>query len=286
MAGHLTFRRAAATGLTLAAGGYLTFVASKDGMLGYAPATATLTGLALAAVGIGRRTLLPQVLARGALWMTAGSSLALVALDHAGMGAVTVAALASAALVTARPLLDGHETRSFAPLRFRRTFLAGATSMAAIAFAAAVLAAQGFVADAPLMYGFNGVLALLLVAAVGGVLRMRAWGVLVGALASLLCLAAAPFYGSFNALTLSLSALPTILFWIVPIVVARMSPGPDDAGAAARRVEEGLEETAQADGIVEGGHARIELLPAEEGLDAEPEVGDLVGIPRKLAARQ
>lgn len=286
MAGQLTSRRVAATGLTLAAAGYLASVASAEGALDYTPTIATLSGLALAAVGVGRRSLIPQILARGTLWMTTGGSLALLVLDHGGMHAVAMAAMATAALVISRPLLDGPETRSFAPHRFRRTFLAGATSMAAVAFAAAVLAALGFVADVPLMYGFNGVLALLLVVAVGGVLRMRAWGVLVGALASVLCLAAAPFYGSINALTLSLSALPTILFWIVPILVARMSPGPRDASAGAGRIEEGLEEAAHADGVVEGGHARVELLSAEEALDAEPEVSDLVGVRRELAARQ
>lgn len=286
MAGQLTFRRVAATGLTLAAGGYLTFVTQAHALLDWAPALAASAGLGLAAVGIGRRSLFPQILARGTLWMTAGTSLAFLALEHGGARAIAMAAVSSAALVVARPLLDAPETRSFAPHRFRRTFLAGATSMAAVAFAAAVLGVMGFVFDIPLMYGFNGVLAALLVVAVGGVLRMRAWGVFVGALASVLCLAAAPFYGSFNALTLSLSALPTILFWIVPIVVARLSAGPRDAGAGARRIEEGLEEAAHPDGVVEGGHARIELLAAEEALDAEPEVSDLVGVRRELAARQ
>jgi hypothetical protein len=74
------------------------------------------------------------------------------------------------------------------------------------------------------MFGFNGAVALFLATAVWGLLRMRTWGLLLGGLTSVILLGVAPFYGAVNAVTLSLAALPALVFWIVPVLFGRRAP--------------------------------------------------------------
>jgi len=225
---HLFFRRTAAMGLVASAGACI----ALDGLgrhgrheeLVFLVAGA----IALAAVGIGRRALLPQVLGRGAVWAMAAASAYDAVVSH-GTTAIALALAFGGALLLTRPLLASAEEQGFAPLRFRRLLLAGATAMGGIAFVATVYAIFGLVAHNAGQLVFNTGLAAMLAASVAGLLRMRAWGVLLGAATSLACLAIAPFYGRMNALTLSVSAIPALAFWLVPILVARSTPARPEA---------------------------------------------------------
>ena len=229
-------RQAIATVLTSGVGVGLGASALAQQDLAMAGAAAVLVGLGVA--GVGRRSLLSHVLARGALGMTIlGTALNAVGiLPWPRTGAIAtdllLAAGAGAALVVARPLLHTDEAqRAFAPARFRGLFLAGAIAAAGIAFGALVYAFVGIAVASTLMVAFNGALAALLVASIAGLLRMRTWGLVLGAFASLVCLVVLPFYGIVNAWTLGASAAPALLLWVLPVLLARRTsaPAPGDA---------------------------------------------------------
>ena len=217
-------RRYAAAGLTAASASF--FVAHG---LGASPmgAVSIAAGLVLlaAAFGFARRSLTGQVLARAAAWLAfvpaALHTVARPLTGHLPHASGALLALATgAALLLARPMLHAG-AGVFSPARFRSSFLAGATTASIGAIAAALFAFQGFRMESGLMFGFNAALSMLLLASVIGVLRMRTWGVLLGATTSVGLLALTPFYGSVNAITLSLAATPALLFWVLPLVVGR-----------------------------------------------------------------
>ena len=185
-------------------------------------------GLALGAALMLRRGVVGHVLARATAWIIALPA-TLVALDMAYDGLLpdaSTAALAAAsvaALLLARPMLHTPSARAeFAPARFRKWFLAGATASAAIgmAFIGLTLAvelpsvAAGVAVVVP---------SLLLVVAAIGVLRMRAWGVVLGVLASALTVAGVAVLGGTDAAGLLIAALPGALL-ALPVLVARLSP--------------------------------------------------------------
>jgi hypothetical protein len=218
-------RRAAATGIVAALAGH----AAHDGLLRHPHGTLPYLvagAIGLVAVGIGRRALAPLVLARGALWMAAGAAFAdtLHAFrHHLSLTPALIAVGASAALWLTQPLLDTPEAHAaFAPRRFRSLFLAGATALGGIAFVATLHAMSGFVRHDTLNVAESGGLAALLAIAVTGTLRMRTWGVLLGGFASVACLAVAPFFGPLSTVTLTLAALPALVFWVLPLLVARV----------------------------------------------------------------
>lgn len=252
-------RRAAATGIVAALAGH----AAHDGLLRHPHGTLPylVAGtIGLVAIGIGRRALAPLVLARGALWMAAGAAFAdtLHALrHHLSLTPALVAVGASAALWLTQPLLDTPEAHAaFAPKRFRRLFLAGASALGGIAFVATLYAMNGYVHHDMLNVAFNGGLATVLAIAVTGTLRMRTWGVLLGTFTSAVCLALAPFFGALSTVTLTLSALPALVFWVLPLLVARLEGGraaPPIAEARYRVATEppALDERAELEAPVE-----------------------------------
>lgn len=149
--------------------------------------------------------------------------------------------------------------RDFKPNRFRTFFLLGALWMAIAAIAAVGYAIHGVIIGSALQIGFNAGLAGVLLLAIRGLLRMRTWGLLLGALISVGLLALAPFYGATNAITLTLAAVPALLFWLAPVVLAQRKPqnrvrveshyriGEDASAAAAASLgeEEADEEPAE-----------------------------------------
>lgn len=127
--------------------------------------------------------------------------------------------------------------RGFTPVRFRALFIVGAVGMTVAAVAAAGYAIHGVVVGSALQVGFNAALAVVMLLAVRGLLRMRTWGLLLGGLISVALLALAPFYGSVNAVTLTLAAIPALLFWIAPVLLAKGKESPNVRVATQYRVE-------------------------------------------------
>jgi hypothetical protein len=179
--------------------------------------------IALAGLGLGRRSVVTQVLSRGVgIFAVALATLAAFADRSLFLGGIALSA--SAALVLARPLLhtrDAHE--AFAPLRFRKALLAGATGTVAFSVIAGLGGLVGLsrhAAGAGL--GLVAIAAALVASAIG-VARMRAWGVLLAALTSIVCISAALLVPAWSAILAAL-ALPGALV-IMPIVLARLGLG-------------------------------------------------------------
>jgi len=190
-----------------------------------ASASALVGAVALAAAGFGlhRRSLATQIASRGAIFVGCTPLVVRVVLGAAPTALdLATALLAGGALVLSRPLLETEEARAeFAPARFRRTFLAGMTTATAVAIVALAFAAAGLMVSFWPQVAFNVGLAIVLLLAVRGLLRMRTWGLLLGATASLVLLALTPFYGRGNAVTLGLAAMPALLLWTIPLFLAR-----------------------------------------------------------------
>ena len=189
-----------------------------------APLMAALLGAA--AFGFTRSTIGAQVRARGVVWLVFGTLASVFAarpfvhMPHLPAWTLPVLLASGAALALARPLLHTPAAEAaFAPARFRRTFLTGATATVSAAVGALGFAVVGVHFHSPVMIAFNAGLAVVLMLSVRGLLAMRTWGALLGALASAVCLALVPVYGR-SALTLCLAAAPMLLFWILPLVLA------------------------------------------------------------------
>jgi hypothetical protein len=261
-AARLRARRLAATAsLAAAAVGFAT-MARWDAMV---LAFAAVVGAG--AVALGRRSVLSQVLGRGVAWLVLTPSLLGMAealwyrhLPDARVAVFT--ASSAAALLLARPALHTAEAcAEFAPVRYRRLFLAGAVASAMTGTAAA-----GFAAEA-LRWGEwrigVGLAALgaALVASAVGVVRMRAWGVLLAMLTSLGTLAAALVSGDEGAaIALALAAIPGALL-AAPLLVARVEGGRGRASGAS----------------AEGGLRRPEVR-VEEFEDPPPPVRARIGV--------
>ena len=191
-------------------------------IVGYAMAA----GLTAAAIAFARRSIAAQVAARGVVWILfAEVASVLVGKPNDPLfwpDAAVVAATGLALLLT-RPLLRTKEAlAAFVPARFRNAFLTGAIASVSAAAAGLYYATFGVVFHAPLMIGLNLGLAAALLVAVHGFMSMRAWGALLGALVSIICIALMPIY-SGSSFTLILAAAPILLLWIAPILIARRS---------------------------------------------------------------
>ncbi|MDB4946197.1 MAG: hypothetical protein JWP97_5731 [Labilithrix sp.] len=187
--------------------------------------------LAASALGLSRKSVTAQVFSRGAAWVVfvpsaIGAFVTMVA-DTPEPALFGLAAGTGAALVLARPMLHTAEAHAgFAASRFRRWLLAGATASVAtglvtglvgLDFVHRALAWSHSWAGA---VGFSA-LTLGLFASALGVLRLRTWGILLGGLTSLATLAAAAAVGGPAGMALSLAAIPGLLFFVLPVLLAR-----------------------------------------------------------------
>ena len=218
-----------------------------------------------AAVGLGRRSVIEQVLSRGIAWfvltpMLLGLTESLVHWHLPDGHVLFFASTSAAALLLARPALHTEAARAeFSPVGYRRIFLAGAV---ASTMTASALAFFGLPRLWELTLEPMGSAVALLASAAAlfasamGVLRMRAWGVLLGALTSVVALGAALFSGSSPlAVLLVLVAIPGLVL-AFPLLAARLRPAAQGATA-------------------EGGSSPPRTL--EEGHDAPPSVRARVG---------
>lgn len=189
---------------------------------------ASLTGAA--SLALLRRAVLPQVLARGVAWVVLLPSVAAMAESLLSgrapdLGATAFAASAGLALQLSRSNLTTDQARrEFHPVAYRRSFLWGATAAATGGIVAALGAAGALVWSS----GREGLglaaLAAVLLATVVGVVRMRAWGVLLGAATSLVLLVVAALTGNeVSAMGYLLASLPGLML-AAPIISARLRP--------------------------------------------------------------
>jgi hypothetical protein len=189
-----------------------------------------LAGLtALAGVGLTRRSVVTQVLSRGVgIFVFGLSALAAVADRSAFLGGIALAA--GAALLLSKPMLHTEEARrAFAPLRFRSALLAAASGAVATSVIALIPGLMVLSRGAPTAGLALLALAAALVAAAAGVARMRAWGILLGGLVSLVTITAALFVPAWSPILAAL-AVPGALL-ALPIVLARLGVGEPAAQA-------------------------------------------------------
>jgi hypothetical protein len=223
-------------------------------------------------VGLLRRGVLPQVLSRGVAWVVCLPALAGVA-ESLLYGRVpdftggAFAASTGAALLLSWPNLHtGEARREFAPVAYRRTFLGGAVASAAAGTVAALGGLGNLVWGQPRVGLELGALAAVMLATTLGVVRMRAWGVLLGLLTSVAMLVAAALHlNDFMAWGFALAALPGLLL-SAPLLVSRLGP------QAPARLPVPARPSVVAPPPV---RVRIEEFPAEDpGADAawQPEI--------------
>lgn len=189
--------------------------------------------------GITAKNLSVQILSRGMAAVVAipiGIAAVVMALNgHIEPISLAVAGFTAAALAFARPMLSTKEAlAAFNPLRFRRTLLAGSTATAATAYATGGITLELLV-HRGLFNGMTmsfGALTLALLATAIGVVRMRAWGVLLGTLTSIVLLLAALAYHGEASVALTMLTVPMLALHLLPILWARY--GSDDAIVKAR----------------------------------------------------
>lgn len=200
-------------------------------------------GVALAGVGLTRRSMTMQVLSRAMAWLVFVPS-AMVATLSVVTGrpewAVTAFAAASGgALLLARPMLHSDDAHAqFAPSSFRRWLLASATASASLGMAigAAGLDSIHFHSGIPFAAVGLAALGTSLLASAIGVMRMRAWGVLLGAATSaltLLAACAAFFRQDVSGVALAFAAIPGMMM-ILPVLIARHGRAKADAASFTR----------------------------------------------------
>ncbi len=156
---------------------------------------------------------------------------------------------AMAALVIARPVLEGDEAkRAFAPVAMRSWLLASATAAIALAVTMAELASA--FAGARLVWDAMALFALAasLLASGVGVIRMRTWGVLLGMVSSVMALVSALHFKWYVADWLVLGATVPGLMMVTGIIAARLGLGrarEDEAAREEPRVRVDVEQQAE-----------------------------------------
>ena len=193
--------------------------------------------VAAGGVALAKRSMAAQVLARGTAWTvlapTALITVVSMVTGHTDLTAAAFAVGSGGALVLARPMLDTAEARAeFAPSSFRKWLFAGATASVSAGLVSGLYALDGLrwhPASALALLG----LALSLVASGVGVVRMRAWGILLGALTSILALVAGAVMHDAAGIALALASLPGLML-VLPVLLAQRDRSRADARSFTR----------------------------------------------------
>lgn len=220
------------------------------------------TGLVgAAAIGISRKSLFPQLASRALGWAIFVPAAMWASLSTLGgrpdTFGVVMALTSGASLFLARPLLATKEAyASFAPTSFRNWFLAAATAMTGMAGIFGLMAWEMARPHSIVSAILAGLTSLALASSVVGVLRMRAWGVLLAVASSLGMIVSMPFMDAGGAFGMALAALPGLLMG-VPVAVAmrdrakadrvRVAAVASEAEALPSRVRVAVEEDATLD---------------------------------------
>ena len=230
-------RRLGASAALVATAGGLAAIAVHDmhwiewGLLAFSGA------VGLAGVGLARRSMTAQVLSRGMAWTVLAPSVLVTIFSlfggHTEWMAAALTAGSGGALLLSRPMLHTPEARAqFAPTSFRRWLLAGATAAAGAGIVAGVFgldSVKWHIGTAiPLI-----ALSLSLLASAVGVVRMRAWGILLGSLTSIVTFVAAMALHDAAGLALALAAIPGMML-ILPVLLAKRERAKAEASSFTR----------------------------------------------------
>jgi hypothetical protein len=203
--------------------------------------------LAVGGLGITAKHLTLQTLSRGMAWVMAAPTALVVGIEAMSSHRIDwpVAALfaaTSSALLLARPQLHTKEAREqFHPHRFRKTLIAGSTATAATAYLTGGIALElfrerGLVSGSALAFSL---LTVTLLAIATAVVRMRAWGILLGAATSAILLVVAAFLRHEEGMALALLSLPMMVLHLMPILLARWVPAaPENVRVSASSLRE------------------------------------------------
>jgi hypothetical protein len=218
---------------------------------------------------------LPQVLSRGVAWVVCLPALAgvLESLLYGRLpdsGASGFALSTGAALLLSWPNLQTDEARrEFAPVAYRRTFLAGAVASAA----AGTVAALGGLGN--LVWGQTSeglpllALSAVMLATTVGVVRMRAWGVLLGVLTALAMLVETLLHlHDFTTWGFAAAALPGLIL-AAPLLVSRLRP--EKPAATPRLAQTRATEAPLPPLPPPPLRVRIEEFPVEDASATDPE---------------
>lgn len=201
--------------------------------------------LGVAGIGLARKSMVGQVLSRGAAWLVFAPAATVAVLStlvnhHPDVTGAALAVGSGAALFLARPMLHTPEAQAeFAPSRFRSWLLAGATASTAVGMLVSFIGLDHLHRSWQWSTGYGTVAGLValgaaLTASAYGVLRLRSWGILLGALTSLLTLTTALFMHNAAGFALSLAALPGLLFFVLPVLIAKRDRAKADRTLHAR----------------------------------------------------
>jgi len=272
-------RGAASASLAAAAAGFAWSAVSEGDFLYLRWELAGMAALtATASLGLLRRGVLAQVLSRGVAWLVCMPAMAGLlgdALQGHGPDAAVAGFAASTglSLLLSWPNLHTPQARGeFSPVAYRRTFLAGAVASAT----GGTLAALGALGN--LIWGSRGqgvelaMLAAVMLATTLGVVRMRAWGVLLGLATAVAMLGEALAHrNDFMVWGYALAAVPGLLL-AVPLLVSRLRtqpPGPQENASAVLRTSRSPEV-----------RVRVADAPAPASADdAEPSWANVPGEP-------
>jgi hypothetical protein len=190
----------------------------EGGILAYAGVVAA------AGVGLARRSMAAQVLSRGTAWTVLAPSALVTAFTmvngHFDWAAAALALGSGSALLLAHPMVRTAEAQAeFAPSSFRRWLLAGATASVGAGVVTGLFALDGLRWHAGTAIALLA-LALSLVASALGVVKMRAWGILLGALTSVVTFVAAGVMHDAAGLALALASIPGFML-LLPVLVAQ-----------------------------------------------------------------
>jgi hypothetical protein len=180
-----------------------------------------------AGFGIARKPIALQILSRATAWcafLPAAIVAAAQLLFHEAPDRLVMllAATSGAALLLARPMLHSPEAKAaFEPVRFRRTFLAGATAATSAGFTCTAIGFEMLRYHAVGSGLAVGALATSLLASAFGILRMRGWSVLLGAATSLVTLIVAALMRDSSSLALACAAVPGLILTL-PVVASRL----------------------------------------------------------------
>jgi hypothetical protein len=241
--GRTSLRRVAATASMGVASAELVNLAAQSNLffierMGFM-SVAALAGLA--AFGLLRRSVLAQVISRAVAWVVLLPAATSLFAEATGGGrgvdwqALLLTASTGGALWLARPNLHADPAkREFAPIAYRRWFLAGAVA-ASTAAILATAAAAGQLIWGSLATAFPlAALAAALFSVTLGVVRMRSWGVLLGGATSAVTMAAVILSGGgeTSIACATLAVLPALLL-VGPILASRVLPPSPAASASA-----------------------------------------------------
>ena len=193
--------------------------------------------VAAAGVGLARRSMVAQVLSRGAAWCVLAPAVMTTAAStlwgHPDWTAAAFAVGSGGALLLARPMQHTAAAKAeFGPSSFRRWLLAGATTSVSAGLVSGLFALDGLRWHAASAIAL-GVLGLSLIASAIGVVRMRAWGILLGALTSVIALIAGAVMHDVAGFVLALTSIPGLML-VLPVLVAQRGRARPDARSLAR----------------------------------------------------